>query len=90
MSSPTRVRLLSTEMSTLPSKAVAEGAAQISERYLDEPSGREHEEESLTVENVIHNTYAAGSTQRNVVYKVYKRRWFGLAQLTLLNIMYAK
>lgn len=33
------------------------------------------------------NREAATETEAAPVYKVYKRRWFGLAQLTLLNIV---
>lgn len=82
------MRLLSTEMSTLSSKAGEEGTAHISERYLDEPSSREQDEVLSNAENSNDITRAAGPLQHGVVFKVYKRRWFGLAQLTLLNIMY--
>lgn len=46
--------------------------------------------ESIASTEVIENATGAagdGDDGAGVVYKVYKRRWFGLVQLTLLNII---
>ena len=69
-----------TEMMDLPVGDTKE-SAQVADRYTDNLSNGEASTSTVT------STSVASAIPPLVEYKVYKRRWFGLVQLVLLNIV---
>jgi hypothetical protein len=61
----------------------SKSTSQNQERYTDHP---DHETADIVVTREVSGTALVASSTP-VVYRVYKRRWFGLMQLVLLNII---
>jgi hypothetical protein len=65
-----------------PNQSIEEGQSHVESRYEDDESCREVPSGQLELDGM--EFPAEG---RQIEYKVYKRRWFGLMQLVLLNIV---
>lgn len=65
-----------------PNQSLDEGESHVETRYEDDESSRAVRSGQLELDGMV---FPAEGGQ--IEYKVYKRRWFGLMQLVLLNIV---
>lgn len=76
---------VSTEMADVgPESSAARNASQRETMYTDDP---EHEGSSTLEPLATSESTAPLTPGQQTIFKVYKRRWFGLGQLVLLNIV---
>lgn len=72
-----------TDMAVLdPDRNTDKGQSHVETRYQDEGSSRGGPQGQAELDGIV-----VPAEERQIEYKVYKRRWFGLIQLVLLNIV---